>query len=184
MPDTPSDDTTGLSRRQALAVGGGLAATLAAGTLAAAGPAGAAESTSEPGDPQRVSSVSLSQAQAVLAAAEREAARIGVPMYIVVVDVCGDPKAEFRQDGNARAALALAPLKAATALAFRTPTTTLARNTTDPVRAQSFLAAGFTLLGGGMPIVHDDQVIGAVGVGGGSPDQDDQVAQAGLAALQ
>ncbi len=50
-------------------------------------------------------------------------------------------------------------------------------------RAQSFLAAGFSLLGGGVPITRNGQVIGAVGIGGGSPEQDVQVAEAGLAAL-
>lgn len=52
------------------------------------------------------------------------------------------------------------------------------------MRAQSLLAAGFTLLGGGLPITTSGEVIGAIGVGGGSPDQDAQVAQAGLAALR
>jgi uncharacterized protein GlcG (DUF336 family) len=104
-------------------------------------------------------------------------------MNIVVVDACGDVKASSRQDGNGRAALVLAPLKAQTALAFRTPTAALGANP-DPVRLQSLLAAGFTVLGGGLPIRSADgaAVIGAIGVGGGSPQQDIQVAEAGLAA--
>ena len=171
-----------VSRRQALAVGGGLAAAAAVGSVASAGPAAANGN----GDarPQTLLSVGLAQAKAVLKAAEREAARLRVPSFIVVVDVCGDVKASSRQDGNSRASLTLAPLKAQTALAFRTPTATLAQRTTDPVRAQSLLAAGFTLLGGGLPLTADGQVIGAIGVGGGSPDQDIQVAQAGLVALR
>ena len=173
-PETPL-----VSRRQALAVGGGLAAA-AAGSLAAAAPA-SAQSTG--GDALTLRSVSLAQAKAVLRAAEREARRINVAMFIVVVDVCGDIKAASRQDGNGRASLTLAPLKAQTSLAFRTATATLAQRTTDAVRAQSFLAAGFTLLGGGVPITDGGQVIGAVGVGGGSPEQDAQVAQAGVDAL-
>lgn len=171
-----------VSRRQALAYGGGLAAAAAAGSIATAGPA-AADTASGDAEPQVLRSVSLEQAKAILKAAERAARRINVPSFIVVVDVCGDVKASSRQDGNSRASLTLAPLKAQTALAFRTPTATLAQRTTDAVRAQSFLAAGFTLLGGGVPITDGGQVVGAIGVGGGSPDQDVQVAEAGLAAL-
>ena len=176
----PAPAAPGLSRRQALAVGGGLAAAAAVGSVAAPGTASAAEAV---GPSETLRSVSAAQAKAVVVAAEREATRIKVPMNIVVLDVCGDVKGSLRQDGNARAALTLAPLKAQTALAFRTATADLAR-TPDPVRVQSFLAAGFTLLGGGLPIVVDGQVVGAVGVGGGSPEQDVQVAAAGLAALR
>ena len=172
-----------LSRRQALAAGGGLLAATAAGSIATASPTRAADTASVGTDPQQLASISLGQASIILKAAEQEAQRIGVPCFIVIVDVGGDLKAVSRQDGNSRASVTLAPLKAATSLAFRTPTATLAARTTDPVRAQSFLAAGFTLLGGGLPITHGQQVIGAIGVGGGSPEQDAQVAQAGLAAL-
>ena len=185
MTENPTSQQTpeqqAVSRRQALTVGGGLIAAAAVGSVASAGPAAAAGSDARP---QTLLSISLGQAQAVLKAAEQEAGRLRVPSFIVVVDVCGDVKASSRQDGNSRASLTLAPLKAQTALAFRTATATLAQRTTDPVRAQSLLAAGFTLLGGGLPLTADGQIIGAVGVGGGSPDQDIQVAEAGLAALR
>lgn len=174
-------DEQHLSRRRALAVGGGLAAAAAAGSLATAAPAVAGSGSARP---QTLLSVSLEQAKAVLAAAEREAARLRVPSFIVVLDACGDVKASSRQDGSSPASLTLAPLKAQTSLAFRTSTTTLAERTTDPVRAQSFLAAGFTLLGGGLPLLSGDQVIGAIGVGGGSPDQDHRIAEAGRRALR
>ena len=172
-----------VSRRQALAVGGGLAAAAAVGSVAGAGPASAASSDAA-AVPQALRSVSAAQAKAIVVAAEQEATRLGSPSFIVVVDVCGDVKGSLRQDGNSRASLTLAPLKAQTALAFRTATATLAERTTDPVRAQSLLAAGFTLLGGGLPITSNAEVIGAIGVGGGSPDQDAQVAQAGLIAVR
>ena len=178
----PSPTAEGLpvSRRQALAVGGGLAAAVV-GSAVVADPAAAQTAAA---GPQTVLSLSLEQAKAVLRAAEREAGRLRVPSFVVVVDVCGDVKASSRQDGNSRASLVLAPLKAQTALAFRTSTATLAQRTTDPVRAQSLLAAGFTLLGGGVPLTARGQVVGAIGVGGGSPDQDVQIAEAGAAALR
>jgi glc operon protein GlcG len=128
--------------------------------------------------------LSSAQAQRVLEAAERAARSAGVAAFIVVVDDCGDLKAASRQDGNSRASLTLAPLKAETAVAFRTSTATLASRTTDPVRAQSLLTAGFTLLPGGVPLSAGAQVIGAIGVGGGTPDQDAQIAETGAAALR
>ena len=120
----------------------------------------------------------------MLEAAEAEAVRIGMPMNILVLDVCGDVKASVRQDGNGPAALVLAPLKAQTALAFRSPSADLGGVGADPARVATLVAAGFTNLPGGLPIRSADgkAVIGAIGVGGGSPDQDVQVATAGLAA--
>ncbi|MDE2620162.1 MAG: heme-binding protein, partial [Sphingomonadales bacterium] len=44
-------------------------------------------------------------------------------------------------------------------------------------------ATGFTLLGGGMPVVLDGQVIGGIGVSGGSAEEDLAIAEAALAAL-
>ena len=179
MPQ-PAASQPPMSRRAALAIGSTLAAGVA--TVAAAAPAAGASLPADSGSSHAV--LDLGLAQNIVEAAAREARRIGVPSFIVVVDDCGDVKASVRQDGNSRASLTLAPLKAQTALAFRTPTATLAQRTTDPIRAQSFLAAGFTLLGGGLPISIGGQVVGAIGTGGGSPEQDIQVAQAGLAALR
>ena len=108
-------------------------------------------------------------------------------MYVLVVDVAGNEKASRRMDGNGTASLDLVPRKARTAAAFRTSTQDLADRTTDPARIASFTTAGFSLLGGGQPIREGEGeaavVIGAVGVGGGSPEQDDEVALAALAAL-
>jgi uncharacterized protein GlcG (DUF336 family) len=59
----------------------------------------------------------------------------------------------------------------------------LAARTTDPARIASFTSAGFSLLGGGRPIFEHDMLIGAVAAGGGTPEQDDEVAKAALRAL-
>src|SRR3954471_20250688 len=162
-----------LTRRQVLGYGTALGAGVAAASVVTAGPAGADEDPGPAGPqgPEMLPSVSLRQARQVIAAAERRAREIGVPMFIVVVDVCGDTKAVHRMDGNALASPTLAPLKAVTANAFRTATDVLATNVaSDPTRIASFTTAGFSLLGGGVPIVVGGAVIGAVGVGGGSPE--------------
>lgn len=79
----------------------------------------------------------------------------------------------------------LAVLKAQTANGFRTATNVLAAaNAGDPARVASIASApGFTRLGGGVPLRDAGTVIGAIGVGGGSPAQDVEVADAGAAAL-
>src|SRR4051812_43914371 len=170
----------GLTRREALGVG---TAGLAAGALLMRpGAAGAATvATAAASRP----TLSLEDAKAVLAAAEAKAVEIGVPMYVIVVDDAGQPKGSLRMDGNSGAALTLVPPKAFTAASFRTATNVLAeRSASDPVRVASLLANGeFTLLGGGVPLQVEGTVVGAVGVGGGTPEQDTEVATAGAAAL-
>lgn len=72
------------------------------------------------------------------------------------------------------------PADVRTSIAFRAATADLATRTTDPGRIASFTSAGFSLLGGGGPIVENGAVIGAVAVGGGTPEQDDEVARSAL----
>ncbi|MGA8211568.1 MAG: heme-binding protein [Nocardioidaceae bacterium] len=130
-------------------------------------------------------SVTLAAADSIVDAAVRYVEQTdGIPpMFILVVDACGDVKASRRMEGNGPASVSLVPAKAHTSRSFRAPTADLAARTTDPARIASFIGAGFSLLGGGRPIVVDGAVVGAVGVGGGSPEQDDEVAQAALRAL-
>lgn len=168
----------GLSRRRALGYGGAIVAGAAASQLIVDSAAAAGSGSDE------MRTISLTQANRIIAAAVQYVKQHDLPpMFIYVVDACGEEKASRRMDGNSPAAVALVPPKARTARAFRTPTVQLAQGTTDPARIASFVGAGFSLLGGGRPIVEDGMVIGAIGVGGGSPDQDDEVAAAAVEAL-
>lgn len=181
------DAVEGTSRRAALGYAALAAAAAAAVGVTTADGADAATasapSTTSHGALE-LKSISLAQAERVLAAAVRHTKRNNLPpMFVTVVDAFGDEKATVRMDGNGSASLALAPPKARTSAAFRAATATLAANTTDPGRIASFTTAGFSLLGGGVPLVSDGTVIGAVGAGGGSPEQDHAVATAGAAAL-
>src|SRR3954462_4999044 len=72
-------------------------------------------------------------------------------------------------DRNNPASVTLVPIKAHTSVAFRAATADLAARTTDPARIASFTTAGFSLLGGGRPIVENGTPIGAIGAGGGRP---------------
>jgi glc operon protein GlcG len=178
--DGSTSSREGLSRRQALGYGGLATAGLVAAQAAGGSPASGAER----GGSLRARTISLTQAERIVRAAVRYVDRTGLPkMYVLVVDACGDEKASARMDGNGAASVALVPIKAHTARSFRTATTDLADRTTDPARIASFTAAGFSLLGGGRPIFDGDELIGAIGVGGGSPEEDDEVARAALGAL-
>src|SRR4051794_20623579 len=107
-----------------------------------------------------LTTISLEQAQAVLEAARVHAEGLGVPSFIVVVDVYGTTKASIRMDGNGEASPRLAPLKARTAVSFKTPTHQLAAGVESaPAVVASITAAGFSLLGGGVPLVLNDTVI-------------------------
>lgn len=193
-------DGAGLNRRQAIGLAG--AATAAVGGVALQAPSASAStsSTSEQrgrgGDGHDngalpMLTVSLEQAREVIEAAldHIESTQDGEdplpPMFVVVVDACGDEKASERMDGNGAASTVLAPIKARTSAAFRRPTADLAAGVSaDPAVVASFTTAGFSLLGGGHPLTQDGMVIGAVGVGGGSPAQDAEVAAAAAAVLE
>jgi glc operon protein GlcG len=182
---TPGTDagSEGLTRRRALGYGGALAAGAAMSQLGAE--AASAREGGSGGDSIAMRTISLEQAERIVAAGVRYVRRHPEipPMFILVVDACGDEKASRRMDGNGAASVVLVPIKAHTSRSFRTATADLAANTKDPARIASFTSAGFSLLGGGRPIIEHNMLIGAVAAGGGTPEQDDEVAQAALRAL-
>jgi glc operon protein GlcG len=182
--DQKAAEQDGVSRRRALGYGGAVVGGVAASSLLGAGSADASSGGGHSGSvPAR--SVSLDQANRIISAAIRYVqTHQGIPpMFVLVVDECGNEKASRRMDGNGPASVTLVPIKARTAVAFRTATADLGARTTDPARIASFTTAGFSLLGGGRPITENGIVIGAVGVGGGTPEQDDEVARAALRGL-
>ena len=131
-------------------------------------------------------SISSDLAHRVIAAAEAKAAEIGVPMNIAVCDESGVLKAFSRMDGAALLSVQVAQDKAYTAVGFGMPTDAWF----DFIKDDPPLSAGATsgidrlvVFGGGYPIKVDDAVVGAIGVSGGHYTQDQEVAEAGLAAL-
>ncbi len=132
----------------------------------------------------------LAGAEKIIAAAKRKAAAMGVKANIAVVDDGGHLLAFARMDGARPASVYTAQTKAATAATFRQETGTLPPKGEPDLllnlSLQNAAAASggkITTLKGGVPVVIDDQVIGAVGVGGGSGEQDTEVAKAGIQAL-
>ena len=101
---------------------------------------------------------------------------------IAIVDDGGHPLALERLDGAAPVSAYIATEKARTAAMGRRPSAAYEEMINGGRTA--FLSAPLTaMLGGGVPIVVEGQVIGAVGVSGAKPDEDIQVANAGIASL-
>ena len=131
------------------------------------------------------SSITLEAAQQAIAAAAAKAEEIGVPMAIAVVDPDGTLKAFSRMDGAALLAVRIAQQKAWTAISFGLPTLGLWEFIKeDPPLLHSLPhQEDMILFGGGSPISVDGQMIGGIGVSGGHYSQDQECADAGLAAL-
>ena len=132
----------------------------------------------------------LAGAEAVLAAARKKAAELDLRCNIAVVDDGGHLLAFARMDGARPASVATALTKAVTAATFRQETGTLPPKGEPDVllslslqNAASASGGKITTLKGGVPVVVDGQVVGAVGVGGGTGEQDAVVAAAGVRAL-
>lgn len=136
---------------------------------------------------QHPPSVSLDEAREVIAGGERKAQEIDQPANIAVVDSGGNLVAHARMDGAWIGSVDIAINKAFTARAFDTPTGELA-DYAQPGRQFYGIHvsndARVIIFAGGIPIQHDGQVVGAVGVSGGTSDQDQTVAEAAVAAFQ
>lgn len=120
-----------------------------------------------------------------LQAASDKAKELGIPMIIVITDRTGNMRGYLRQEGARDLSATLVPQKAWTAAMFGAATADLAETFgSNPVALGSFLKVEHvTLLGGGLPIVANGAPIGGIGAGGGSQEQDTEVAAAGLAAM-
>lgn len=131
--------------------------------------------------------LNLAGAETVLAAAKRKAATMRLKSNIAIVDDGGHLLAFARMDGARPASAATALAKAVSAATFRQESGPLPAkgepNVLLSLSIQNASGGKITTLKGGVPVVVDGQVIGAVGVGGGTGEQDAEVAKAGIQAL-
>jgi ATP:cob(I)alamin adenosyltransferase len=126
----------------------------------------------------------LGKAKQLIAAAEKKAMEIGVPMVIAVVDAGGNLVAQHRMDDALLASISLALDKAYTAAALKMPTDEVASVVTpgQPLFGLNTANNGrFITFGGGFPLTAGGKVIGGLGVSGGTVDEDIIVARAALA---
>ena len=128
--------------------------------------------------------LTLAAAQQVIAAAQAKAQAENWPCVISVVDAAGLPLALVRMDNAAvPAGVEIAPGKARTAALFRRPSGAL-EDAINGSRPAAATARGFVLMRGGLPLVADGQIVGAIGVSADTPQHDEEIAKAGVAALK
>ena len=135
--------------------------------------------------------LNLGGARAILAASQAKAEAMGLKVNISVVDDGGHPIAFARMDGARSASSYTSMTKATAAATLRQPTGPVPPGAAEPdpllnlgLQLTASASGGkVTTLFGGVPVVVDGQIIGAVGVGGGTGEQDAEIARAGIAAL-
>jgi uncharacterized protein GlcG (DUF336 family) len=133
-----------------------------------------------------MSNITLEDARRVIAAAEKKADEVGQPMNIAVVDSGGNLVAHVRQDGAWIGSVNISINKAWTSRAFDISTKDLGDNAQPNQQFYGIHATNggkVAIFAGGIPLSRDGAVVGAVGVSGGSGEQDHSVAEAGAAAF-
>lgn len=129
-------------------------------------------------------SVTLEQARGVIAAGEAKANQIGQPMNIAVVDAGANLVAHVRMDNAWLGSVDISINKAYTARAFDIATKDLAEHSQSGGQFFGIHASNggrIMIFAGGIPLSRDGAVVGAVGVSGGTGDQDQSVAEAAAA---
>ena len=127
--------------------------------------------------------VSLAQVERIIDAARAEAARRNFTMSFAVVDPAGELVSFEKMDGTQNGSTEVAQAKARSAARFRRPTKAFS-DALAAGRTAIVTLPGAIAIEGGVPIVAGGRVVGALGVSGGSSEEDGQVAAVGLAALR
>lgn len=131
--------------------------------------------------------VNLENARKIIAAAEKRANELRQPMNIAVADGGGNLVAHARMDGAWIGSIDIAINKAYTSRAFDISTRELAKSSQSGGQFFGIHASNggrVMIFAGGVPLRRQGQVVGAVGVSGGSGEQDQAVAEAGAAAFE
>ena len=128
----------------------------------------------------------LEDARRVISAAEKKATEIRQPMNIAVVDAGGNLVAHVRMDNAWIGSIDISINKAYTSRAFDISTKDLAQHSQSGGQFFGIHVSNggrIMIFAGGIPLKRDGKVVGAIGVSGGSGDQDHSVAEAGASAF-
>jgi uncharacterized protein GlcG (DUF336 family) len=131
-------------------------------------------------------SISAEAARQMLIEAEQKAVQLGIRISCYIVDESGVLKAFSRMDNAALVTIDAARKKAVTAVGYGMPS---GEAWYDHIKDDPILFHGvqqfqdFILLGGGLPVIIDGVLAGAIGISGGHYKQDEQCAMAALAVL-
>lgn len=138
----------------------------------------------------KMSEMKLAAVKKALEAAEDKAREIGSPSSIAIIDSGRELLGFVRMDGALLASAEISQAKAYTSRSMNAPTSVLGALTQPGAPLYGIetahLKAGRAIVtfGGGVPVTVGGSVIGAVGVAGGSPDQDEAIALAAAAVLE
>ena len=130
--------------------------------------------------------VTLADARRIIAAAEEKAKQIKQPMNVAVADAGGNLVAHVRMDDAWLGSIDISINKAFTARAFDIQTKDLAEFSQSGGQFFGIHASNhgkIMIFAGGVPLKRDGKVVGAIGVSGGTGEQDQTVAEAGAAAF-
>jgi uncharacterized protein GlcG (DUF336 family) len=130
--------------------------------------------------------VKLEDARRIIAAAEKKAKEIGQPMNIAVADEGANLVSHVRMDSAWLGSIDISIKKAYTSRAFDIATKDLAAHSQSGGQFFGIHASNdgkVMIFAGGIPLKKDGKVVGAIGVSGGSGEQDHAVAEAGAAAF-
>ena len=130
--------------------------------------------------------IKLEDARRIIAAAEKKAEQIGQPMNVAVVDEGGNLIAFERMANAWLGSIDIAQKKDWTSRAFDITTKDLGANSQSGDQFFGIHASNngkVMIFAGGIPLKKDGKVVGAIGISGGSGEQDHAVAEAGAAAL-
>jgi uncharacterized protein GlcG (DUF336 family) len=130
--------------------------------------------------------IGLEDARRIVAAAEMKANELGHPMNIAVADEGGNLITHVRMDGAWLGSIDISINKAYTSRAFDIATKDLATHSQSGGQFFGIHASNdgrIMIFAGGIPLTKDSKVVGAIGVSGGSGEQDHAVAEAGAAAF-
>ncbi|SUP44265.1 GlcG/HbpS family heme-binding protein [Veillonella criceti] len=126
-------------------------------------------------------------AKLLLEGAEHKAEELGVPMVISIVDAHGNPVLLYRMVNALLVSTDIAAGKAYTAVAFKCKTAVL-HDKVQPganlFQVESMVSRRLVTFAGGYPLKLGKQIIGGLGVSGGTVDQDTAVAEAALAYME
>jgi uncharacterized protein GlcG (DUF336 family) len=132
--------------------------------------------------------LTLDMAEQALRAAQQRARQLGAPMTITIVDEAGRLVLSARGDGTGFLTPETSKAKAVAAAAFRRSTTEMASLAAKGAAFYSIVPTvvdGQALpTAGGTPILRNGRVIGGIGCGGGTGEQDQECADAGAAAVK
>ena len=130
----------------------------------------------------KMSVMDLSIAQKIIEGAQKKSSELSANFCISIVDPRGDLIMFVREDGAPWRSVFISQGKAAASAAFMQPSGKLAEGGPNPIHQGLMSMLGGRMIPGqgGLPVYDGETIVGAVGVSGGTPQEDEEVAAAGI----